>query len=296
MSAFPPNALPPKKSKTINGKKMSYVEVGEGDPIVFLHGVPTSSYLWRNIMPHLEGMGRLIAPDLIGMGDSDKLDNSGDRSYSIPTHVSYLFPLLEELGCTSNVTFVLHDWGSSLGFHYADTHRDAIKGIAFMEGIPAVFPTMADFPTGIQEIIGTLRSPAGEKMALQDNFFIETLLPSAILRDLTDQEHAEYRRPFLEPGEGRRPTLDGPRNLPIDGSPQSSIDIINAYGNYLTNSHDLPRLFINAEPGAFLVEGAREFVRTWPNLQEVTVAGAHFIQEDSPDEIGQALVNWFSKL
>ncbi|MEP5730344.1 MAG: haloalkane dehalogenase [Sulfitobacter sp.] len=296
MSLFPKNALPEKKFKTINGKKMAYVEVGEGDPIVFLHGVPTSSYLWRNVMPHLEGKGRLIAPDLIGMGDSEKLENSGHGTYSIPTHASYLFPLLEELGCTENVTLVLHDWGSGLGFHYANTHRDAIKGIAFMEGIPSVFPQMSDFPEGIQDVIGTLRSSAGDQMALEDNFFIETLLPAAILRDLTEEEHAEYRRPFLNAGEDRRPTLDGPRNLPIGGSPESSVSIIKAYGEYLLRSDDLPKLFINAEPGAFLVGYARDFVRSWPNLEEVTVSGAHFIQEDSPDEIGQAIVNWLPKL
>ncbi len=204
MSVFPKNALPEKKFKTINGKKMAYVEVGEGDPIVFLHGVPTSSYLWRNIMPYLEGKGRLIAPDLIGMGDSEKLDNTGHGSYSVPAHASYLFPLLEELGCTENVTLILHDWGSGLGFHYANTHRDAIKGIAFMEGIPAIFPEMADFPKGIQEVIGMLRSAEGDVKALEENFFIETLLPAAILRDLTEEEHAEYRRPFPIPGGPRR--------------------------------------------------------------------------------------------
>ncbi|MBG6176691.1 haloalkane dehalogenase [Labrenzia sp. EL_208] len=292
MSVFPKNALPTKKFKTINGKKMAYVEVGEGDPIVFLHGVPTSSYLWRNVMPHLEGKGRLIAPDLIGMGDSEKLNDTGHGSYSVPAHASYLFPLLEELGCTKNVTLILHDWGSGLGFHYANTHRDAIKGIAFMEGIPAIFPEMADFPEGIQEVIGMLRSPEGDKKALEENFFIETLLPAAILRDLTEEEHAEYRRPFLNAGEDRRPTLDGPRNLPIAGTPEASVSIIKAYGEYLSQSQDLPKLFINAEPGAFLVGAAREFVRSWPNLTEVTVAGAHFIQEDSPDEIGKAILEW----
>ncbi len=274
---------------------MAYVEVGEGEPIVFLHGVPTSSYLWRNVMPYLEGQGRLIAPDLIGMGDSEKLDNTRDGSYSIPTHAEYLFALLEELDCTKNVTLVLHDWGSGLGFHYANTHRDAIKRIAFMEAIPAVFQTMGDFPKGIQEVIGTLRSGEGDKMALEDNFFIETLLPAAILRELTPEEHAEYRRPFLNPGEDRRPTLDGPRNLPIDGTPESSIAIIDAYGKYLAQSTDLPKLFINADPGAFLVGMAREFVRTWPYLEEVTVSGAHFIQEDSPNEIGHAILSWMSR-
>lgn len=296
MTVFPKNALPEKRFRTINGKKMAYVEVGEGDPIVFLHGVPTSSYLWRNIMPYLEGKGRLIAPDLIGMGDSEKLENTTDGNYSIPEHASYLFPLLEELGCTENVTLIVHDWGSGLGFHYANTHRDAIKGIAFMEGIPSTFPTMDHFPEGIQEVIGTLRSSDGDKMALEDNFFIETLLPAAILRDLTEEEHAEYRRPYLNAGEDRRPTLAGPRQLPIAGTPPATVKLIEEYGEYLANSKDLPKLFINAEPGAFLVGHARDFVRTWPNLTEVTVAGAHFIQEDSPGEIGKAIVDWLPTL
>ncbi|MEM8625905.1 MAG: haloalkane dehalogenase [Pseudomonadota bacterium] len=295
MSAFPENALPPKKFKTIKGKKMAYVDVGEGDPIVFLHGVPTSSFLWRNVMPHLEGQGRLIAPDLIGMGDSEKLDNAGHGTYSIPTHAQYLFALLDAIGCTEDITFVLHDWGSALGFHYADTHRGAVKGIAYMEGIPAVFPDMSDFPEGIQDVIGTLRSPEGDKMALEENFFIETLLPNAILRDLTEEEHAEYRRPFLTPGEDRRPTLDGPRNLPIGGTPQSSIEVIAAYGDYLRKSDDLPKLFINADPGAFLVGYARDVVRTWPNQDEVTVAGVHFVQEDSADDIGKAILDWLQR-
>ncbi|TQV78564.1 haloalkane dehalogenase [Denitrobaculum tricleocarpae] len=292
MTQFPKNALPRKKLRTVLGKKMAYVEVGEGDPIVFLHGVPTSSYLWRNVMSHLEGKGRLIAPDLIGMGDSEKLDNTADGSYSIPEHSRYLFALLEELDVKENVTFVLHDWGSGLGFHWAERNRGAVKQMAFMEAIPSTFPTWDDFPEAIREVIGKLRSPEGDKMALEENFFIETLLPAAILRDLTEEEHAVYRKPYLSAGEDRRPTLAGPRQLSIEGSPADTTAIIEAYGEYLSKSEDLPKLFINAEPGAFLVGYARDFVRTWPNLTEVTVAGAHFIQEDSPDEIGKAIADW----
>jgi haloalkane dehalogenase len=180
-----------KKLQTINGMKMVFVDVG--DPIVFLHGVPTSSYLWRNVMPNREIKGRLIAPDLIGMDNPEKLDDTGHDRYSVPNHASYLFPHLEELGCTENITLILHDWGSGLGFHYANTHPDTIKAIAFMEGIPAIFPEMADFPEGIQEVIGMLRLPESGKAVLEENIFIETLLPVAILCDLTEKEHAEYR-------------------------------------------------------------------------------------------------------
>ncbi|MEM9454163.1 MAG: haloalkane dehalogenase [Myxococcota bacterium] len=280
-----------KEFKTILGKRMAYIDTGTGDPIVFLHGNPTSSYLWRNVMPHLEGRGRLIAPDLVGMGDSEKLDDTGPGSYSVTEHSKYLFALLAELGVEDNVTLVLHDWGSGLGFHWAEQHQDAIKGIAFMEAIVTPFPTWDEFPEDLREVIGRLRSPQGEPMVLEDNFFIEQLLPSAILRELSKQEHAEYRRPFVDPGEDRRPTLAGPRQLPIAGEPADTVAIVGDYADYLSAS-DVPKLFINAEPGAFLVGYARDFVRTWPNLTEVTVKGSHFVQEDSPDEIGRAISEW----
>ncbi len=270
---------------------MAYVEVGEGDPIVFLHGVPTSSYLWRNVMPHLEGRGRLIAPDLIGMGDSEKLSRTGPGSYSIREHASYLFPLLEQLRVVKNVVFVLHDWGSGLGFHWAEQHRDAVKGLAFMEAIPTTFPSWEHFPRALHEPIQALRSPRGETMALEENFFIETLLPAAVLRELSEAEMAAYRRPFLLPGEARRPTLAGPRSLPIAGEPKETHDIVASYAEWLADA-PVPKLFINAEPGAFLVGYARDVVRRWTQLEEVTVRGAHFIQEDSPDAIGRALARW----
>ena len=282
-----------KQFKTILGKKMAYVDIGTGDPIVFLHGNPTSIYLWRNIMPYLEDKGRIIAIDMIGMGDSDKLDNTKDGSYSLQENSDYTFALLEALGITKNVTLVLHDWGSGVGFNWANKHRDAVKAIAFMEAIVTSFPTWDDFPKDLHGPIGTLRSEAGVDMALQDNFFIETLLPSAILRPITSKEHSEYRRPYLDAGESRRATLAGPRQLPIAGEPADTVAIVDDYAKFLANSQDIPKLFINAEPGAFLVGYARDFVRTWPNLTEVTVKGAHYIQEDSPNEIGKALVDWF---
>ncbi|WP_282610103.1 haloalkane dehalogenase [Pelagibius sp. Alg239-R121] len=281
-----------KQFKTILGKQMAYIDEGTGDPIVFLHGNPTSSYLWRNVMPHLEGRGRLIAIDMIGMGDSDKLDNTSDGNYSLAENSTYTFALLEALGVEKNVTLVLHDWGSGVGFNWANQHRDAVKAIAFMEAIVTPFPSWDEFPEELHGPIGKFRSPEGEKMALEENFFIETLLPSAILRDLSEAEHAEYRRPFLEAGEARRATLAGPRQLPIAGEPADTVALVAAYGEWLSKSDDLPKLFINAEPGAFLVGYARDFVRTWPNLKEVTVKGSHFVQEDSPNDIGEAIAEW----
>jgi haloalkane dehalogenase len=281
-----------KKFKTVLGKTMAYIDEGVGDPIVFLHGNPTSSYLWRNVMPYLEGRGRLIAIDMIGMGDSDKLDNTKDGNYSLAENSRYTFALLESLGVTENVTLVLHDWGSGVGFKWANEHQDAIKAIAFMEAIVTPFPTWDDFPKDLHGPIGTLRSEEGDKLVLEENFFIETLLPGVISRPLTDKEHNEYRRPFVHAGEDRRATLAGPRQLPIAGEPADTVAIVASYADYLANSVDVPKLFINAEPGAFLVGYARDFVRTWPNLEEVTVSGAHFIQEDSPHDIGKALASW----
>ncbi|WP_239994330.1 haloalkane dehalogenase, partial [Photobacterium phosphoreum] len=284
-----------KKFKTVLGKKMAYIEHGVGDPIVFLHGNPTSIFLWRNIIPYLEGQGRLIAIDMIGMGDSDKLDNTEDGSYSLKENTRYTSALLEELGVNENVTLVLHDWGSGVGFNWANHNQEKIKAIAFMEAIVTSFPTWEEFNHDLHGPIGMLRSPEGDKMVLEDNFFIETLLQNAILRKLTEKEHAEYRRPFINAGEDRRATLAGPRQLPIAETPVETVALINSYAEYLAHSKNIPKLFINAEPGAFLVGYARDFVRTWPNLEEVTVKGSHFIQEDSPHEIGKALFSWVAE-
>ncbi|AGE91779.1 haloalkane dehalogenase (plasmid) [Photobacterium damselae subsp. piscicida DI21] len=281
-----------KKFRTVLGKKMAYIEHGIGDPIVFLHGNPTSIFLWRNIIPYLEGQGRLIAIDMIGMGDSDKLDNTEDGSYSLKENTRYTSALLEELGVNENVTLVLHDWGSGVGFNWANHNQEKIKAIAFMEAIVTSFPTWEEFNHDLHGPIGLLRSPEGDKMVLEDNFFIETLLQNAILRKLTEKEHAEYRRPFINAGEDRRATLAGPRQLPIAETPVETVALINSYAEYLAHSNNIPKLFINAEPGAFLVGYARDFVRTWPNLEEVTVKGSHFVQEDSPHEIGEALFSW----
>jgi haloalkane dehalogenase len=284
----------PKQRQTVKGKSMAYVETGSGDPIVFLHGNPTSSYLWRNIIPHAEKLGRCIAPDLIGMGDSDKLDDSGPESYRFVEHREYLDGLLAALGVTSNVTFVIHDWGSALGFDWANRHRDAVRGLAYMEAI--VRPvTWEEWPEAATKIFEGFRSPAGEPMVLEQNVFVERVLPGSVLRGLTDEEMAVYRRPYVEPGESRRPTLTWPRQIPLAGEPADVVEIVAAYADWLPGS-DVPKLFINADPGAILIGAQREFCRSWTNQTELTVRGNHFIQEDSPDEIGRALADWIETL
>ena len=284
----------PKKTITVKGKKMAYVEMGEGDPIIFQHGNPTSSYLWRNVMPHLQDQGRCIAIDLIGMGDSEKLQDSGANSYSFVEHREYLDGALEALGVTDNVTWVIHDWGSALGFDWANRHRDSIKGIAYMEGI--VRPVTWDaWPEAARGVFQGFRSSAGEDMVLEKNTFVERVLPGSILRDLTDEEMDVYRLPFKNSGEDRRPTLTWPRQIPIEGEPEDVTEIVQNYADWLSQS-DLPKLFINAEPGAILIGPQREFCRSWPNQKEVTVAGNHFLQEDSPDEIGQAISAWLREI
>lgn len=283
-------AEPPKKFAEVNGKRMAYVEAGEGDPIVFLHGNPTSSYLWRNIMPHLQGLGRCIAPDLIGMGDSDKLDNPGPDSYGFVEHRDYLDGLLAALGVEKDVTFVIHDWGSALGFDWSNRHRDAVKGIAYMEAV--VMPmTWDQWPEQATQIFRAFRSDAGEEMVLENNVFIERVLPGSILRSLDDAEMTVYRRPFERSGEDRRPTLSWPRQIPINGEPKDVADIARSYAGWMS-VNEFPKLFINAEPGAILIGEMREFCRTWKNQTEVTVKGSHFIQEDSPDDISRALIEW----
>jgi haloalkane dehalogenase len=290
-------AFPYKKQRRrVLDREMAYVEVGQGDPIVLLHGNPTSSYLWRNVLPHLQSRGRCIAPDLIGMGDSDKLPDSGPASYRFVEHRRYLDALLEALGVRERVTFVVHDWGSALGFDWANRHREAVKGIAYMEAI--VRPQGWDHwdKMEMRPFLQALRSEAGETMVLQDNFFIEKILPGAILRTLSAEEMTEYRRPFAEPGEGRRPTLTWPRQIPIDGDPADVTAIAANYADWLATCR-VPKLFVKAEPGALLSVGANlDTARKWPAQTEVTVAGVHFVQEDSPHEIGQAVAGWMGTL
>ena len=286
---------------TIDGKQMAYHESGDragGETVVFLHGNPTSSYLWRDVIPHVrdraDGHVRCIAPDLIGMGDSDKLDDPGPDSYRFVENRHYLDGLLDHLELGDRVTFVVHDWGSALGFDWANRHRDRIAGLAYMEAI--VQPLAWDaWPEAARRFFQALRSPAGDEMVLTKNLFVEAILPASILRALDADEMAEYRRPFAEPGEARRPTVTWPREIPIDGEPADVSAIVQAYADWLVTS-EVPKLFVNAEPGSILVGSQREFCRTWPNQTEVTVAGNHFVQEDSADEIGQAIATWRSAI
>lgn len=285
----------PKQRLTVLGQQMAYVEIGHGDPIVFQHGNPTSSYLWRNVMPHLASQGRCIALDLIGMGDSDKLPDSGPDRYTFSEHRQYFDAALEALQIEDRVTLVLHDWGSALGFDWARRHPDRVKGIAYMEAIVRPIPSWDNWPEAARQVFQGFRSPAGEDMVLEKNLFVERVLPGSVLRGLTDEEMAVYRRPFATAGEDRRPTLTWPRQIPIAGEPADVTEIARQYAEWLPSSA-VPKLFINADPGAILTGSNRDFCRTWVNQQEVTVSGSHFIQEDSPDEIGVAISDWLNGL
>ncbi len=276
------------------GKKMAYIEAGEGDPIVFLHGNPTSSYLWRNIIPHLSGLGRCIAPDLIGMGDSDKLDSTGPDSYTFVEHRNYLDELLYKLNVTENVVLVIHDWGSALGFDWANRHQGAMQGIAYMEAIVRPME-WSEWPEDATSIFQGLRSAAGDEMILQKNLFVETVLPGSILRKLSEEEMQAYRAPFANEGEDRRPTLTWPRQIPLAGEPADVVEIVNDYAKWLSQS-PLPKLLVKANPGAILKGSVLEFARSWPNQKEIEVAGSHFIQEDSPEEIGSAVADFVAGL
>lgn len=286
--------LPPKKRLSVNGLEMAYAEAGKGAAVLFMHGNPTSSYLWRNIIPHVSGTARCIAPDLIGMGDSDKLPDSGPGRYTFAEHRTYLDRLIDELCPDGRIVLVVHDWGSALGFDWANRHRDRVRGIAYMEGI--VRPMEWDeFNQQARPVFEGFRSPAGEEMVLEKNTFVEKVLPGSILRRLTDEEMNAYRAPFAEPGESRRPTLTWPRQIPLGGEPADVVAIVADYAAWMAEN-GLPKLFVNADPGAILIGPQREFCRGWKNQTEVTVKGSHFIQEDSPDEIGSAIAGWLADL
>ena len=278
-----------KKFVEVLGKKMAYHERGEGNPIVFQHGNPTSSYLWRNIIPHLENQGRCIAIDLIGMGDSEKLEDQGENTYSYHILKKYFDACLKELNIDNNVIFVIHDWGSSLGFNRSFENQNSVKGICYMEAIVQNL-IWDSWPDDATSIFQGFRSEAGEDLILKKNLFIEGVLPSAIIRDLSDKEMTVYRKPFLNELE-RRPTLDWPRQIPINGEPEEVCAIVEKYSGWMSEN-EIPKLFINAEPGSILVGKQRKFCRAWKNQKEVTVKGTHFIQEDSPHEIGQAIAEW----
>lgn len=284
----------PKQYIEVLGKRMAYVEMGSGNPIVFQHGNPTSSYLWRNIMPLLADRGRCIAVDLIGMGDSEKLADSDHSSYTFVEHRRYLDAVWEKLGINNNVTLVVHDWGSALGFDWARRHQSAVQGIAYMESIVCPL-TWAQWHKDARAVFQGFRSDAGEAMVLEKNIFVERVLPGSVLRELTDAEMQVYRKPFINVGEDRRPTLTWPRQIPLDGEPADVVAIVDEYAKWLTVA-EIPKLFINADPGAILIGEQREFCRSWPMQKEVQVRGSHFIQEDSPKEIGDAIGVWLRDL
>ena len=289
------NSITLKKQKiSINNKNIAYAESGSGDPIIFLHGNPTSSYLWRNITPHLESQGRCICIDLIGMGDSDKLDNPDENSYQFEEHYHYVNAAIESLTNGENTTFVIHDWGSALGFNWCYHNPDSVKGIAYMEAIVKEM-TWEDWRDEAKGIFQGFRSDAGESLVLEKNYFVERVLPGSIIRRLRNEEIEEYRRPFLNPGEDRRPTLSWPREIPIEGQPANVCKIVNQYAEWM-QTNDIPKLFINAEPGAITTGRIRDFCRSWKNQTEVTVKGIHFIQEDSPDDIGKAISTWYKNI
>jgi len=271
--------------------EMAYVDVGVGDPVVFLHGNPTSSYLWRNVIPHVEAVGRCLAPDLVGMGDSGRAPGG---SYRFVDHARYLDAWFEALVPARPVTLVVHDWGSALGFDWARRHPARVRGVVYMEAL--VRPvTWDEWPEPARKIFQAMRSPGGEEMVLQKNVFVERILPASVLRGLTEAEMTVYRRPFLEPGESRRPTLTWPRQIPIDGEPADVVAIVDGYARWLA-TNDRPKLFINADPGVILAGAQRDFCRAWPNQRQVTVKGSHFLQEDSPAEIGEAIATFLKGL
>jgi haloalkane dehalogenase len=278
----------------VNGRRMAYIDEGAGGAIVFQHGQPTSSYVWRNVMPHLEGMGRLIACDLIGMGGSEKLSPSGPDRYRYAEHRDYLFALWDALDLGDHVVLVLDDWGAVLGFDWARQNSHRVQGIVHMEAVAAPM-NWSDLPEQAQPFFKALRSPEGERMVLEDNIFIEKILPGAIIRQFTDEELNHYRQPFRNAGEDRRPTLSWPRSLPIDGEPAEIVEVVSESGRWLAQS-DLPKLFINGEPGTIVRGRIREIIRSWPNQTEVTVKGRKLLQEDSPDEIGTAIADFIRRL
>lgn len=283
-----------KKYQEVRNKKMAYVDEGNGDTFLFLHGNPTSSYLWRNIAPHVEDLGRVVIPDLIGMGDSDKLDGVDNEGYKYHGQYGYLTELFDQLDLGNNIHLIIHDWGSAMGFQFARENPDRIKSITYMEAI--VMPlTWEQWPDAATKIFGLFRSEAGEELVLEKNFFVERILLADSATGYTDEEKAEYIRPFINAGEDRRPTLTWPRQIPLDGDPSEVVEEVRKNSEFHKDS-EIPKLFINADPGSILVGEQREFARTWKNQTEVTVSGNHFVQEDSSEEIGSALKNFVKAL
>jgi len=280
-----------KKIIDVLDTRMAYHERGEGRPVLFLHGNPTSSYLWRDVVPELGGLGRLLAPDLIGMGDSAKLASPGPDTYRFAAHRKYLWAFIDAVvPADESIVLVVHDWGSALGFDWANHHRDRVRGIAYMEGIVRPIASWDEWSKAATPIFQAFRSDKGEQMILERNMFVERVLPGSVLRKLTEAEMNEYRRPFLK-SEHRWPTLTWPRQIPILGEPADVVEIVSSYAQWMSQN-DMPKLFVNAEPGAILIGAVREFCRTWKNQTEDTVSGSHFIQEDSGSAVGRAVADW----
>ena len=283
-----------KKFIDVNGKQMAYVDEGSGDTVLFLHGNPTSSYLWRNIAPHVEDTNRIVIPDLIGMGDSEKLDGEDNSGYKYHGQYEYLTGLMDKLDLGDSIHLVIHDWGSAMGFQFARENPNRIKSITYMEAI--VMPlTWDQWPDAATKIFGLFRSEAGEELVLEKNFFVERILLGDSISGYSDEEKEEYIKPFINPGEDRRPTLTWPRQIPLDGEPKEVVDEVAKNADFHKNS-EIPKLFINADPGTILTGDQREFVRSWKNQKEITVKGNHFIQEDSAEEIGSALNEFIKNL
>jgi haloalkane dehalogenase len=295
MPAIDPRMRYVKTFIEVAGRRMACVDEGTGDPIVFVHGNATSSYMWRNIMPHLEGLGRLIAIDNIGQGDSDKLPDSGPHSYMIPEHQMYFDGALAALGVTGKVTFVMHDWGGTLGLSWAERHPDAIKGLAHCEIVVANHESYEAYPDGHGERLRRARGPEGEALVLEDNFFVERVFTGGVLREIDAETMAEIRRPYEEPGEARRPTLSWVRQIPIGGEPRAVAELSERLAGWVATT-DCPKLFIEADPGQIVFGRDCEIIASWPNQSRIKVRGLHHPQEDSPDEIGRGLADWYRSI
>lgn len=278
-----------RKYVSVLDTQMAYVDAGTGDPIVLLHGNPTPSYLWRNIIPYLLPFGRCLAPDYVGMGNSGA---ASDGRYRFTDHQRYLDVWFETLGIDRNVILVVHDWGSALGFSWAQRHPDRVKAIVYMEGIVRPFHSWDEWPDATRPFFQAQRSPEGEELILQKNLFIEYLLP---LRNIAPEAMEVYRRHYRNPGASRLPMLAWTRDLPIAGEPADVVEIVDSYAHWLSKS-PIPKLFIDAEPAGFLIGAQREFCRAWANQQVVTVSGSHFLQEDLPEAVGQATARFVSKV
>ena len=295
MNEISPRMPYEKSSVEVNGQAMAYAEHGAGDPIVFLHGNATSSYMWRNIMPHMQGKGRMIAIDNIGQGDSARLPNSGPGTYTLAEHQTYIDGTLAALGVTDNVTFVMHDWGGPLGITCAMRHAAAIKGLAYCETLVSVHDSYDDYPNAVGDMLRRLRSPEGEQLVLEENFFVEKVFTAGVIRDVDEETMTEIRRPYKEVGENRRATLTWPRQIPIAGEPADVARLTGELSTWM-QTNGIPKLFINVEPGQIVFEDDLEILRSWTNHTEVVVRGLHHPQEDSPHDIGKALVDWYDAL